>query len=76
MTAQLPIAAVRQQARNSRCHVADLLADGELDQVIETIIISLVQIGWVLLPPSFGVVSMATAAEVERLDRNRGCDRL
>lgn len=46
------IAKIRTAARASRCHIADMLADVELDRLICTIMEAQIATGWRLLPPS------------------------
>jgi hypothetical protein len=64
------IAEIRNAARASRCHIADLLADVELDRLICTVMEAQIATGWRLLPPSVLLMSSDIADLL-----NAGLDR-
>lgn len=72
------IDSLRVACRASGCRVADLLADGELNQIISTVVEAMVGEQWTLLPPGFAALSLSVnlTSELQRLDLNRGADRL
>lgn len=70
-----PIADIRIAARASRCHIADLLADQELETLIGTLIVCMQTLNWKLLPPGMPLISNETAAEILQVRRNRILDR-
>ncbi len=69
---------LRQACRDSGCHVADLLADHELDQLIGTVVCAQVTRGWRIMPPGLAHLqpSVLLRDELDRVIRNRGADRL
>ncbi len=58
----MDVTEVRQAARASRCHVADLLADPELDQLIMTVVEAAEACGYVVVQQEWSVSLPSTIA--------------
>ena len=64
----LNVIELRQAARESRCHVADLLADEELDKLIETIVLAGETLGLVLVQQQWSL-ALPSGTTIEDLRR-------